>query len=617
MGVRDTNNTITYAHLVLRRLRQAIRWPPPIDSAVRPTPDREPTAAGDGAGSESDRQQATAELGDHDAALLAAGDHRLVMDDGVRVVARVRTDASPVDVRAGNRTAVTDLLDELSVPYFFVPGFSHVRAVVGVRDRHRSAILERVRVAWRGEAVYVRPAEKGASPTLSDSGEWPSGLREAPAIAVFSPVTDPGGTLVLGTAFACEIEFWSADPERPGMMIAPRRNRVAEQLPDDMPSTAGSEHLFTGMLTPASASPVPTLRPFASARVDDVTFPIDAVYTWVEDSDPEWQQRQREALTTCTRREEVNTLATNVSRFANRDELLFSLRSLHQYAPWIRHIFLVTDDQLPYWLDTSSPHVTVVRHQTIFGEVGVLPTFNSHAIESRLHHIPGLSEHFLYLNDDVFFARPSTPLRFFHGNGLSKFFTSKLHVDLGDASVADRPVMSAAKNNRDLIEQTHGRTVTQKLQHVPHPQRLSVLQELEDRFPGEFKATASHQFRHPDDISVPSALQHYWSYLTGRAVRGKLRYSYADLSNPATPATLDKLLTGRDHDVFCLNDDDSDEAAIEEQGRMVSEFLTRYFPMRSPLELPDDVSRERAERGASALWRESTEPAGERADRRP
>ena len=42
-----------------------------------------------------------------------------------------------------------------------------------------------------------------------------------------------------------------------------------------------------------------------------------------------------------------------------------------------------------------------------------LPTYNSHTIELNLHRIPGLSENFVYFNDDVFLIRPVTPQHFF------------------------------------------------------------------------------------------------------------------------------------------------------------------------------------------------------------
>ena len=71
----------------------------------------------------------------------------------------------------------------------------------------------------------------------------------------------------------------------------------------------------------------------------------------------------------------------------------------------------------------------MVPHREIFGDTGRLPTFNSQAIESRLHRIPGLAEHFLYLNDDVFLGRPVPPEMFFTPGGLTRFFPSTALVD--------------------------------------------------------------------------------------------------------------------------------------------------------------------------------------------
>lgn len=87
----------------------------------------------------------------------------------------------------------------------------------------------------------------------------------------------------------------------------------------------------------------------------------------------------------------------------------YSLRSLEVNAPWIRHIYIVTNGQVPAWLDTSNPRVSIIPHHLIFPNRSVLPTFSSLAIEFNLHRIPNLSETFLYFNDDVFLGRPVTP----------------------------------------------------------------------------------------------------------------------------------------------------------------------------------------------------------------
>ncbi|XP_071441865.1 N-acetylglucosamine-1-phosphotransferase subunits alpha/beta [Hetaerina americana] len=101
------------------------------------------------------------------------------------------------------------------------------------------------------------------------------------------------------------------------------------------------------------------------------------------------------------------------SRFDDKEELRYSLRSVEQFAPWIRHIWLVTNGQIPYWINLEHPRLTLVSHSEIFPNKSHLPTFGSPAIESHLHRIPGLSEKFLYLNDDMLFGKEVWPDDFY------------------------------------------------------------------------------------------------------------------------------------------------------------------------------------------------------------
>lgn len=72
----------------------------------------------------------------------------------------------------------------------------------------------------------------------------------------------------------------------------------------------------------------------------------------------------------------------------------------------------MTNGQIPSWLDTSNPKVSIVSHQEIFTNKQALPTFSSPSIEMNLHHIKGLSNYFIYFNDDVFLGSPVTPADF-------------------------------------------------------------------------------------------------------------------------------------------------------------------------------------------------------------
>jgi hypothetical protein len=61
----------------------------------------------------------------------------------------------------------------------------------------------------------------------------------------------------------------------------------------------------------------------------------------------------------------VRDSASSHARFnSDRDELRYSLRSLQQYMPWCRHLYIVTNGQVPQWLDVSNSRVTGARHNS-------------------------------------------------------------------------------------------------------------------------------------------------------------------------------------------------------------------------------------------------------------
>jgi DNA-binding response OmpR family regulator len=81
------------------------------------------------------------------------------------------------------------------------------------------------------------------------------------------------------------------------------------------------------------------------------------------------------------------TTAASANRYRDNDELRYSMRSLEKYAPWLRRIVLVTNGQVPAWLDVAHPRITVVTHAQIFANASHLPVFSSPAIEVHLHHL--------------------------------------------------------------------------------------------------------------------------------------------------------------------------------------------------------------------------------------
>jgi hypothetical protein len=303
-------------------------------------------------------------------------------------------------------------------------------------------------------------------------------------------------------------------------------------------------------------------------------FDIDLVYTWVDGDDLSWQKRRQRLQDTRGGANGLKGLADNASRFHSRDELRFSLRSVEMYAPFIRKVWVVTDGQVPTWL-ADHEKVTVVSHSELFPEPASLPSFNSRAIETTLHRIPGLSEHFLYLNDDFFFSSPVAPGDFFTIGGLQKVFPSPRYLDRLPVSSNNRPTVAGHKNGRELLKQDTGVMLDQKFQHAPYVMRKSVWTDMDEKFGDEFALTRSHPFRDVGDVS-PTFLYQNYALLHGHAVMAKISYRYVDVLTGGIE-TLSEITAGNQL-VFCLNDTEADDLSVSSRDVQIMSWLAARFP---------------------------------------
>lgn len=144
---------------------------------------------------------------------------------------------------------------------------------------------------------------------------------------------------------------------------------------------------------------------------------IDVVVTWVDGRDPKHRAKRKRYLAD-PNDAQPERAARHWRRFCDNDEIRFCLRSIRNYAPWVRTIWLVTDDQVPASIHqrrAKCEGIRIVDHREIFhGYEHLLPTFNSLAIETMLWRIEGLADRFLYFNDDMMLVGPVKPTDFFY-----------------------------------------------------------------------------------------------------------------------------------------------------------------------------------------------------------
>ena len=316
-----------------------------------------------------------------------------------------------------------------------------------------------------------------------------------------------------------------------------------------------------GPLT-ADASLLDLDQNLAQRSIHDVPFAVDAVYLWVDGSDPKWLAKKGKFSS------EADSHGTSDSRFTSRNELYFSIATLLKNAPWMNRIWLVTDGQTPDLGDLAD-RVTMVDHKKFIPKE-FLPTFNSHVITSHLHRIKGLAENFLYLNDDILFGRPLIPSAWFdsHGRCLIRY----TRTTLPGFSVGDADVIHLARQHTVQTAISAGLQISMRsIQHGPHPMRKSTMEQMWNRFDDELTATSRNRFRTQADL-VPEWLHNFLAYSTGDAVMGgKLTYSYIVLNAKSSLAKILNLALRRPPSVVCLND----VSEIAESDR-ASEKVTEY-----------------------------------------
>ena len=143
------------------------------------------------------------------------------------------------------------------------------------------------------------------------------------------------------------------------------------------------------------------------------TQPIDLVIPYVNNNDLVWRKNYVDFCSKNRLQEKiVEMLGT---RFGGLTFIYDQLKLANKNMPWINKIYLLLSNKEQVIHSLLPPNVICVYHnEFIPGQF--LPTFNSTTIEMFLWNIKGLSEKFIYANDDMLPTGPLKPSDFFCGD---------------------------------------------------------------------------------------------------------------------------------------------------------------------------------------------------------
>jgi len=504
------------------------------------------------------------------------GAPRLARDDVVQrkgLFTLVSGPFTPRESMIEDLVAVRDALDAAGLEYLLVRDDDN-RLIVALDRRRRKEVCAALAAAFADEPFYARSIDHDGDGHGDDLliADGRLSRRKADVLRVYRPRLEPIGRLRYGADTAFQLEFWKFGDDE---ITAPRPNALMRPRLPRGEAVEAEVELYGRRWR--------TLQYMFDPLASDVAFDIDIVFSWVDGSSAEYQRQRAARMAAYV----VGEGDDNEARFRQIDELKYALRSVHMFAPWIRNIYIATDSPVPPWLDSEHPRIHIMRSEDFFADTSTLPTHNSHAVESQLHHIPGLAEHFLYSNDDMFIGRPLSPDVFFSPGGVTKFVEAGTRIGLGETDPARSGFENAARVNRRLLWERFGAVTTRHLEHCAAPLRIGVLREMEREFAEDFRRTAASPFRSATDISVTNSLYHYYALITGRAVtQTQAKVMYVETTLRQAPEMMRRLLKKRDQDMFCLNDGSKPEIQPEERTRIVTDFLERYFPFPAPWERP-------------------------------
>lgn len=263
---------------------------------------------------------------------------------------------------------------------------------------------------------------------------------------------------------------------------------------------------------------------------------IDFVITWVDGSDREWLKEKALYDTTVD-------VDNSAERYRDWELLRYWFRGVEKFAPWVRKIHFVTWGHVPEWLEMEHPKLHIVRHEDYIPKE-YLPTFNSAVIELYLHKIEGLSNHFVYFNDDFYLiddvrpndyfkhdkpcdmlafqpvvANPNNPVmsHIYMNNAvtLCKYFNKRENVKKhpGNYYKLGYPPLYFFYNMLEMAFPLYTGFYTV---HNPSPFCKSTFEEVWEREEEQLKEMSTHRFRNKNDVSP--YLFREWQKLSNRFV---------------------------------------------------------------------------------------------------
>lgn len=298
---------------------------------------------------------------------------------------------------------------------------------------------------------------------------------------------------------------------------------------------------------------------------------IDFVVLWVDSNDTEWQKVRSRYLP--QKGDDISII-----RYRDWDNLRYWFRSVEKHAPWVNAIHFVTCGQIPEWLNTENEKLRIIHHKD-YMPLDALPTFNSSAIEVGIHRIPGLSDRFVFFNDDMFINDDISEDYFFH-NGvpvdtaglapppIAKEGNAFSHILYNDLNIINEnfnkgKVIKA--NYNKWLKISYRKALLRTLlnlyridkagfinPHLSTPYRKNDFQKVWEKYELLLQDTEFHRFRSNNDLS--HFLFKYWRLCESEFYPRRLKGKYFGVNSMNDAKKAASAISKSKYPEICIND---------------------------------------------------------------
>jgi hypothetical protein len=309
--------------------------------------------------------------------------------------------------------------------------------------------------------------------------------------------------------------------------------------------------------------------------------PIDIVYTYVNGNDPNFIST-RKYVSKKYYDPNTHTYDSNIlGRFNDRDELKYSLRSVDYYLNFYRNIYIVTNGTLPKWLNINHPRIKTIKHSDIPVLKDYLPTYNSHAIEANLHRIPGLSEKFLYFNDDILISK-KIDISDFIKDGKIIIHSDNTLSYKGNKDTKKNGFDNAWSNSNKYLDYNYKSEKRYVYQHIPLLIDKNIINNLWNELPNELLQTTKNKFRSINDYNIFQGLHTFTLYYNNFFSYPEYKISYYLSSNNIHRFILSNFNKSK-YKFICINDENDKD--IEKTDLAYKNLLEEMYPVKSQFEI--------------------------------